>query len=195
MKKLILFFGGLFLLVSCASTKWSINGDITTYNSDGTVLRQWDNVIIESGVIDKWAGKQTTTNAIKTFGFNFTDPKTNRQIIISNAVPCIIEYEDVRVIGNNAVSDPIIPSTNIGIISDKLSTDQRREIEKGWIYEIRYDIANATTKQDLLIIKNKIVQLSNYSNNLPKKNYLIEDALASIEYDYKQKIKKLGLSL
>ena len=37
-------------------------------------------------------GTYTTTNAIKSFGINFIDPKTKKNIIISNAVPCIIEY-------------------------------------------------------------------------------------------------------
>ena len=45
MKKISLFLGSFLLLASCTSTQWAIIGDVTAYNSDGSVLRQWDDVV------------------------------------------------------------------------------------------------------------------------------------------------------
>lgn len=196
MKRFCFFSCLLFLLSSCASTTpslWSIEGSVTAYNMDGSILRQWDNVIIESGYTDS-AGDRTTSNAIKAFGINFTDPETRKNVIISNAVPCIIEYGNVQV-ADKPTSKSTISTTNSKSSNDNISKIQRRELEKKWISEIKYDIINASSEQDMLTIKNKIEKLSSYNNNLSKKNHLIIDALNAIQYEYKQKAKKLGTKL
>ena len=60
---------------------------------------------------------------------------------------------------------------------------------------INNEIKNASTKQDIFILKKKIDILENYNNNLPSKNYEIVDALYNIKYAYKRKAKKLGINL
>ena len=199
MKKVSLFFGCLFLFISCASTQWAINGDVTAYNADGTVLRQWDNVVIESGYVD-WNGKQTTTNVMKTFGINFSDPVTHKNIIISTAVPCIIEYDNSTYSRKNVEKAPHeVWSTTMELFhSNEIHNLDRKEqqaYEKLFITEINNDIKNASTKQDIFIIKKKIDILDNYNNSLPSKNYEIVDALYNIKYAYKRKAKKLGINL
>ena len=217
MKKISLLFGCLFLFISCASTQWAINGDVTAYNADGTVLRQWDNVVIESGFTDTMIGTHTTTNAIKSFGINFIDPKTHKNIIISNAVPCIIEYSSkeyeeylpnanrvidldsnisnkTNISNSTSHNESLIKTFNSDKIH-KLSREQQRELAKDFVSEINYDIKNAASEQDMLLIKEKIEVLIKFNNSLPKKNYLIIDALSSIQYEYKQKAKKLGINL
>lgn len=196
MKKISLFLGSILLLASCTSTQWAIIGDVTAYNSDGSVLRQWDDVVIESGYSDNWSGKQTTSYAMKTFGINFSDPVTQKNIIISNAVPCIIEYDnsiDIPEEGYKIQSTTLDSFKNDEIYN--LSKEQQRELAKSFITEINYDIKNAVSEQDMLLIKEKIDVLIKFNNSLPKKNYLIIDALSSIRYEYKQKAKKLGINL
>ena len=81
---------------SCASitpTSWSMKGDVTAYNHDGSVLRTWENVVIESGTSDIISGTQVTNSSTKSFGLNFIDPKSGKGVIIGNAVPYIIEYK------------------------------------------------------------------------------------------------------
>ena len=200
MKKISLFLGSILLLASCTSTQWAIIGDVTAYNSDGTVLRQWDNVVIESGYSDDWNGKQTTSYAMKTFGINFSDPVTQKNIIISNAVPCIIEYNNSTYSYKNVEKAPHeVWSTTMELFNSnemhKLDRKKQQAYEKLFITEINNDIKNASIKQDLFIIKKKIDILDNYSNSLPSKNYEIVDALYNIKYAYKRKAKKLGINL
>lgn len=195
MKNISLFFGCLFLFVSCASTQWAINGDVTAYNADGTVLRQWDNVVIESGYID-WNGKQTTTNAMKTFGINFSDPVTHKNIIISNAVPCIIEY-------TNKKYENYLPKnstlTDFFKSGDIFSTEKDRKIflENSFIAEIKSDISTALTEQDIYAVKNKIEVLNEYHQKMGKKGSYFDllDALRIIDSQFYKQAKKLGVKL
>jgi hypothetical protein len=78
---------------ACATTSTivSLKGNVIAYNSDGTILRKWDNVIIEEKV-----GELTTQNSLKTFGLNFYDNQIKKNVIITNAVPCIIEYDVIK---------------------------------------------------------------------------------------------------
>lgn len=77
----------------------------------------------------------------------------------------------------------------------KLNREQQRELAKDFISEINYDIKNAVSGQDMSLTKEKIDVLVKYNNSLPKRNFLIIDALNSIQYYYKQKAKKLGTKL
>ena len=77
----------------------------------------------------------------------------------------------------------------------KLSREQQRELAKDFVSEINYDIKNAASEQDMLLIKEKIDVLIKYNDSLLKRNFLIIDALDSIQYNYKQKAKKLGINL
>lgn len=196
MKKSILFFGYLFLLASCAPTKWSINGDITAYNSDGTVLRQWDNVIIESGEVDKWTGKQTTSNVFKTFGFNFTDPQTLKGIIISNAVPCIIEYPS-KVTSNILQQDNSLMEKFKSNEIMSLDSNNRKLLENNFIAEIKSNISTAQNGHDIAAIKEKIEILNAYHRRMEQKGsyYDILDALQLINIQLSKKARNLGVKL
>lgn len=77
----------------------------------------------------------------------------------------------------------------------KLSREQQRELAKDFVSEINYDIKNAASEQDMLLIKEKIDVLIKYNDSLPKRNFLIIDALNSIQYEYKQKAENLGIKL
>ena len=199
MKKSILFYFCILLLTSCVSTTapiaYSLKGDVTAYNADGSILRQWDDVVIESGYISTWDGSHTTSNAIKSFGLNFTDPKTHKNIIISNAVPCIVEYTTQQtVVKGNEEYKMQNSSSHFNNEIQNLNKEQTREYIKSFIREINYDIENISSEKDLSTIKEKIETLTKYNNSLPKKNYLIIDALSSIRYEYKQKAKELGIN-
>lgn len=195
MKKISLFFGCLFLFISCASTQWAINGDVTAYNADGTVLRQWDNVVIESGYVD-WNGKQTTTNAMKTFGINFSDPKTHKYVIISNAVPCIIEYTDKAYENASLENTRLVDLFKNGDISS-LDDYSRKAMENNFISEIKTDISTAKTKQDILVAKDKIETLNAYHQKMAKKGsyFDILDALQLMNIQLSKKARNLGVKL
>lgn len=102
MKKILFIVVMMFSLNSCVSltpttmtTTTTLKGNVTAYNDNGTILRKWDNVTIEEKVKTTQNGYVTnneTENSIKTFGINFYDENIDKFIIISNAVPCIIEY-------------------------------------------------------------------------------------------------------
>jgi PBP1b-binding outer membrane lipoprotein LpoB len=203
MKKVILFFSCAFLFASCISTtttnpsiNWTINGDVTAYNADGTVLRQWDNVVIESGFTDTMIGTYTTTNAIKSFGINFIDPKTHKNIIISNAVPCIIEYSSKEY-------EEYLPKdmtlTEFFKNGDILSVKQDRRIflENNFISEIKSDINAAQTEKDITAIKEKINVLSVYHQKMAKKGsyFDILDALQLMNIQLSKKARNLGVKL
>ena len=87
----ILLFFVMISLTSCTSI-WSIKGDITAYNQDGSILKKWDDVTIETGVSNALYGHQTANSATKLFGLNFIDPVSGKGIILGNSVPYIIEY-------------------------------------------------------------------------------------------------------
>ena len=205
------------MVESCASTKWSAIGDVTAYNSDGSILRQWNDVIIESGYKSSWDGDHTLSSAFKSFGFNFTDPKKQKNIIISNAVPCIIEYDHKYYTPQQTAvkekekekekeekrkkkeekEEYAIQNTPTVFYEEiqNLNKEQQREYIKSIITGINYDIKNASSGKDLTIVKGKIETLTKYNNSLPKKNFLIIDALNSIQYEYKQKAENLGIKL
>ena len=98
MKKILFMFIMLFSLGSCVplKTTTTLIGDVTAYNNDGTILRKWDNVIIEEETKESYStsSSHTTNNetSLKSFGLNFYDKNLDKFIIITKAVPCIIEY-------------------------------------------------------------------------------------------------------
>ena len=88
MKKIfILCILSISVFFSSCMTSTTCIGNITAYNSDGSVLKKWDNVVIEETSNNK---KQSS---VKQFGFNFYDKNTNKNVILSNSVPVIIEYD------------------------------------------------------------------------------------------------------
>lgn len=95
MKKLfILIFISIFVS-SCATTyTHKISGNITTYNADGSILRQWKNVTIQE-VNDSMFTDTEISSVFKMQGLNFFDQKSGNYFVVGNAVPYIIEY------GNN----------------------------------------------------------------------------------------------
>ena len=93
----IFIFCFAICFTSCVSiTNWKMEGDITAFNQDGTVLRKWNNVILESGTSSELSGRQIVSSSTKYFGLNFIDPKTGKGVIIGNAVPYIIEYDEIN---------------------------------------------------------------------------------------------------
>ena len=205
MKRYIFFLVCTFTLVSCASTtpslNWSINGDVTAYNMDGSILRKWDNVIIESGYTGTWVGAQTTTNAIKSFGINFTDPKTGKNIIISNAVPCIIEYSnkkyEVAEKENQVIQDEALLKLFKSGEIFSFNEEERMQLENIFISGIKSDLNSATTKQEIIAVKEKLDALTEFHDNMPKRGsyYEVHDSLISLNLQYKRKAKKLGVDL
>lgn len=70
-----LFFGLIFSFISCSNQV--LIGNITTYNSDGSVLHKYNAVTIHE-------------NMFKSFGLNFISD--NKNYIISYSTPYVIEY-------------------------------------------------------------------------------------------------------
>lgn len=89
----------LYLLLLCSLFSCNIvkktttlEGDVTAYSSNGDIIKKWNDVIIEEQVNEN--GETTYyKNSIKRFGINFYDDRTGKYIILSNAVPYIIEYD------------------------------------------------------------------------------------------------------
>lgn len=132
MKKILFIVVMMFSLNSCVSltsttmtTTTALKGNVTAYNDNGTILRKWDNVTIEERVKTTQNGYVTnneTEDSFKTFGINFYDKNTDKFIIISNAVPCIIEY---NVETTNKTTSNNISTTNT-TTDDKPSKDELR---------------------------------------------------------------------
>ena len=94
MKKFIFLIATMCVVCSCATTSiTSITknitmciGDVTAYNADGSILNKWEDVVISSN------NEYPRNSVFKTFGINFYDTKSEKFIIVGNAVPCTIEY-------------------------------------------------------------------------------------------------------
>ena len=115
MKKILFIVVIMLSLNSCASlTTTTLIGDVTAYNDNGTILHKWIGVTIE----EKVATTQTET-AFKSFGLNFYDKNNDKFVIISDAVPYIIEYEV------NATKKYLYPNDNV-TTDDKPSQDELR---------------------------------------------------------------------
>ena len=87
MKKLFILVITLCSLCSCAITTHSFYGNVTTFTPQGDTLKVWENVLVQEHI-----NGYITDNAFKAFGLNFID-STGRGIIISNAVPYIVDYK------------------------------------------------------------------------------------------------------
>jgi hypothetical protein len=117
MKKILFIVVMMFSLNSCASlttTTTTLIGDVTAYNDNGTILRKWSGVTIE----EKVETTQTET-VFKTFGLNFYDKNNDKFVIISDAVPYVIEYEV------NTTKKYLYPTNNT-TTDDKPSKDELR---------------------------------------------------------------------
>lgn len=109
--------------VSTSITNWKMEGDVTAFNQDGTVLRTWNNVVIESGTSSALTGTQVTSTSTKSFGLNFIDPETGKGVIIGNAVPYIIEY--------NTHKEGNTPSIQPGVsVTESVQTYNKEAMEK-----------------------------------------------------------------
>ena len=62
-------------------------GTITVLDNDGNAVKKWNNITLKNEV-----NGYTSVNSFKSFGLNFYDPESKQFIILSNAVPYIIEY-------------------------------------------------------------------------------------------------------
>jgi predicted Ser/Thr protein kinase len=88
-------------------------------------LRKWDNVTIEKQVNTTQNGYVTNTkteDSFKVFGINFYDENIDKFIIISNAVPCIIEYD----VETTNKTTPNVTTTTNTTSNDKPSKDELR---------------------------------------------------------------------
>ncbi len=84
MKKIIFLIATMCAVCSC--TTITCIGNVTAYNADGSVLEKWEDVEISS------ADVYSENSIFKSFGINFYDIKSDKFIVVGNAVPCIIEY-------------------------------------------------------------------------------------------------------
>lgn len=87
MKKIFILAIALCTLCSCAVTTHSFYGNVTTFTPQGDTLKVWENVLVQEHI-----NGYITDNAFKAYGLNFID-STGRGIIISNAVPYIVDYK------------------------------------------------------------------------------------------------------
>ena len=90
MKRLLLSIIAVVALNSCSTYVTNVTnytGTITVLDSNGNTVKKWENITFQNDV-----DGHTDTNAFKMFGLNFYDPKSDKFVIISNAVPYIIEY-------------------------------------------------------------------------------------------------------
>lgn len=87
MKKFFILAIALCTLCSCAVTTHSLYGNVTTFTPQGDTLKVWENVLVQEHI-----NGYITDNAFKAYGLNFID-STGRGIIISNAVPYIVDYK------------------------------------------------------------------------------------------------------
>lgn len=87
MKRYLAIIVAMVMFSSCSYTTTHI-GSITTYNSDGSVMKKWDNVCLH-----EQSNNYTTGDAFKPYGVSFYDIESGRFVIIGNSVPYIIEYD------------------------------------------------------------------------------------------------------
>lgn len=121
MKKILFILFTITMFSSCIATKTTLNGNVITYNDNGTILQEWDNVIIGENynITDIISGENTnkSESAFKSFGLNFYDSNTNKFIILSNAIPYIIQYD---------VNEEMLFPTNNTTTDGKPSKDELR---------------------------------------------------------------------
>lgn len=77
------------LLESCVTLPHFV-GDVTTYDTNGNVLNEWNSVEIGVG------SSNDQTNIFKEFGLNFYDRESQKYIIVSTSTPYIIKYDVVH---------------------------------------------------------------------------------------------------
>ena len=85
MKRLAFSLFALIFFCSCSVTTGCI-GTITVLDSNGNTVKKWNNITIQNEALGY------TSSSFKSFGLNFYDPASDQFIVLSNAVPYIIEY-------------------------------------------------------------------------------------------------------
>ena len=88
MKKVCIILISLLFVLTLSSCTTTLKGSITAYNADGTILKKWRGITIQ----EEYNGS-VTKDIIKKNGINFYDPKSKKFIMVTNSVPCIIEYD------------------------------------------------------------------------------------------------------
>lgn len=150
MKKILFILMAVLLFSSCATIQTTTTksiGDVTAYNDDGSVLKKWSGVELTSTTTTT----NTETNSLisrketssyKTFGFNFFDSESGKYIVVSNAVPCIIEY-DVEVVTHQIEND------------EKLKDENDEKLK----YELieQYNTINGQIKTNKKLIRDKTI--------------------------------------
>lgn len=91
MKRFIFSIIALVLFCGCdynySTSITNYTGTITVLDNNGNAVKKWEDITFQNDV-----NGQAKTNAFKSFGLNFYDPKSEQCVILSNAVPYIIEY-------------------------------------------------------------------------------------------------------
>lgn len=173
MKNLLIFCLAI-CFTSCVSTSitnWEMVGDITAFNQDGTILRTWNNVTLETGTASEYAGMQITNSSTKAFGLNFIDPETGKGVIIGNSVPYIIEY--------STHNESYTPSIKPGVsVTESAQVYSKEAMEK------QIAILEAAHKSNTEIINSETA--SKEEKQLAKKdNESISRELASLKQKYR----------
>lgn len=87
MKRLLFIILALVTLNSCSTYVTNYSGSITVLDSNGKAVKKYENITFQEDV-----NGYTKSNSFKSFGLNFYDPNSDKLVILSNAVPYIIEY-------------------------------------------------------------------------------------------------------
>lgn len=90
MKRICIFALLMMMISSCSIMSTTLVGDVTMLSSDGNSVKTWEDVVLQQEVM---VGLEpTTSNAMKSFGINFYHEESNKFIVLSEAVPYVIEY-------------------------------------------------------------------------------------------------------
>ena len=107
MKKICIFVLMVLSIASCSTyTKvTTLEGSITVFNAScNDIIRKYNNIVIEevTQVFDNNGNLLYTKNdnALKSFGLNFYDKEKDNFVLISSAIPYIIEYKSYN---NNSI--------------------------------------------------------------------------------------------
>lgn len=160
MKNIFICLFILFSFTNCAPVK-VMKGDITVYNDDGTVLKNWNNVVIGNDYYNN------QTNTFKFFGMNFYDNTTKKYVILSNALPYIVQYK-------------VYNHKELIQINNQINKPDKKYLKDEWI----------NLETELISLKTQIKNISRKSNDyIELKNKIIyiqkeQDKINSLLYHY-----------
>ena len=125
MKRLALGIMALVLFCGCDNSTYITNytGTITVLDNNGNAVKRWDNITFKNEV-----NGYTSTNSFKSFGLNFYDPESEQFVILSNAVPYIIEYNTQTKVENySSVAAPANSSSSPAVNGNRAKFIAERE--------------------------------------------------------------------